>query len=108
MKTSLILCALLAMGINACQSNQEAAQTPENQAQALQEAAPTQTQTFNAICPIGGEKVDPSAPTVEYKGKKIGFCCAGCIEEFQEDPEMALKNLSPDGQKWVSPFKGSM
>ncbi len=36
----------------------------------------------NATCPIMGSKLDPnkvpSKLTRMYKGKKIGFCCAGC------------------------------
>ena len=46
----------------------------------------------NTICPICGEKVDPKLTTV-YKGKVIGFGCAGCPEEFQKDPERYANNL---------------
>jgi YHS domain-containing protein len=40
---------------------------------------------INKICPVEGGKVDPST-AIEYKGKTIGFCCAGCDEEFKKDP----------------------
>ena len=36
----------------------------------------------NAMCPIGEEPIVPSAGTVEYKGKTIGFCCPGCNQKF--------------------------
>ncbi|NWG27216.1 MAG: hypothetical protein HXY48_01640, partial [Ignavibacteriaceae bacterium] len=35
-------------------------------------------QIWNKVCPIKGEEIDADAPTVEYNGKLIGFCCPGC------------------------------
>lgn len=40
---------------------------------------------INKICPVEGGEVDPAA-TLEHEGKIIGFCCAGCDEEFKKDP----------------------
>jgi YHS domain-containing protein len=37
-------------------------------------------------CPVTGESIDPAAFT-EYKGKKVYFCCKGCIAKFEKDPE---------------------
>jgi hypothetical protein len=37
---------------------------------------------INTICPIGGHGADTMIP-VAYKGKTIGFCCGGCVEEFE-------------------------
>lgn len=56
---------------------------------------------WNAVCPVMGNKVNPKAPTVEYKGKIIGFCCAGCDATFKKDPEKYMKNLSADGKKFT-------
>jgi len=47
---------------------------------------------INTICPIEHGKVDPGI-TVEYKGKVIAFCCDGCPEQFQKDPEKYMKEL---------------
>ena len=66
------------------------------------------SKTFNSVCPITGEKVDPNVHRVDYKGKKIGFCCSGCDRDFSANPEKALKNLSPDGQKWIGAEKPHM
>ena len=44
-------------------------------------------QIWNKVCPVKGEEVDTEAPTVEYNGKVIGFCCPGCDSKFQKDPE---------------------
>ncbi|UCD76589.1 MAG: hypothetical protein JSV91_06625 [Phycisphaerales bacterium] len=39
-------------------------------------------QAVNQTCPISGEPVDGKTFTT-YKGRKIGFCCAGCIRAFE-------------------------
>ena len=56
---------------------------------------------WNKVCPVMGNAVNPNAPTVQYKGKTIGFCCAGCDKTFQKDPDKYMKNLSEDGSKFT-------
>jgi YHS domain-containing protein len=56
---------------------------------------------WNEVCPVMGNKVNPKTPTAEYKGKTIGFCCAGCDKKFKADPETYMKNLSADGKTFV-------
>jgi len=29
----------------------------------------------------------------EYKGKKVYFCCSGCKEKFEEEPEKYIAKL---------------
>jgi len=53
----------------------------------------TKPVAINKLCPVGKVPVDPKAPTVEYKGKTIGFCCAGCEKDFLKDPEKYMKDL---------------
>ncbi len=55
--------------------------------------ATTQAAAVNQQCPVSGDPVDPKAPTVEYKGKTIGFCCESCIPEFKADPEKFIKKM---------------
>jgi len=57
---------------------------------------------WNAVCPVLGNKVNPEIKTVSYKGRTIGFCCAGCDEKFKANPEKYLANLSGDGKKFLS------
>ena len=61
----------------------------------------TSLTTWNKVCPVTGEDVDQETPTVEYKGKVIGFCCSGCVSKFKKEPEKYLKNLSDDGAKFI-------
>ena len=46
----------------------------------------------NKLCPIMGNEVDPEV-FVDYKGRRIGFCCPGCDEAFLAEPEKYLKKL---------------
>jgi YHS domain-containing protein len=51
-------------------------------------ASPTATaEVVNSVCAICGMKVDPSLPTLEYQGKKIGFGCKMCAPKFKADPD---------------------
>jgi YHS domain-containing protein len=54
--------------------------------------------SWNAVCPIQGDKVDPKVKTVKYNGKEYGFCCDDCIGKFKNDPAKYSKNLSKDGK----------
>ncbi|MCB1282568.1 MAG: hypothetical protein KDB18_13680, partial [Salinibacterium sp.] len=44
---------------------------------------PTTVQTVNTHCPLMQEhEVDPEI-TVDYQGKKVGFCCPKCIPKWE-------------------------
>lgn len=42
----------------------------------------------NSQCPMDGSKIDPSkmtkGSTRDYKGEKLGFCCAGCANQWDQ------------------------
>jgi YHS domain-containing protein len=44
------------------------------------------------VCPVTGEKIDKNI-FVEYKGKKVYFCCADCKAVFEKEPEKYLPKL---------------
>ncbi|HEV7299439.1 MAG TPA: YHS domain-containing protein [Tepidisphaeraceae bacterium] len=47
----------------------------------------------NKFCPIQTENpVDPDV-TTDWNGKKVAFCCAGCIDEFKKDPEKYAEKM---------------
>ena len=48
------------------------------------------------ICPVLGGNIDKSV-YVDYKGKRIYFCCEGCDKEFKKDPEKYMKKLQDEG-----------
>ena len=47
----------------------------------------------NKFCAVvHGDPVDPTV-FIMHEGKKIGFCCADCIDEFKKDPAKYLKDM---------------
>lgn len=60
---------------------------------------------FNAVCPVMGNPVDLDGEKVEYNGKLIAFCCAGCEDKFNANPEKFMKNLSDDGKTFLGKKK---
>ena len=64
-------------------------QTPQPQAQV--------TAAEQTTCPVMGGAIN-KAIFVEYQGKKVYFCCAGCPEQFKADPAKYLAKL-PQFQK---------
>jgi YHS domain-containing protein len=80
------------LGLAGCQKQTPAAPakaTKTAAATAGQAAAPVAEQT---TCPVMGGAID-KAIFAEYKGKKVYFCCKGCIATFQADPEKYLAKL---------------
>jgi YHS domain-containing protein len=56
-------------------------------------AASVVTKAEQTTCPIlDGNKIDKNV-FVEYKGKKVYFCCAACKSVFEKDPEKYAANL---------------
>lgn len=60
-------------------------------------AAPAQAQPAskpaNTLCPIMENEVDAEAPTRQFKGVAIGFCCPGCDRKWDrksDEAKMAL------------------
>jgi YHS domain-containing protein len=44
------------------------------------------------ICPVTGNKIDKNV-FIEYKGKKVYFCCKDCKAVFEKDPEKYIAKL---------------
>ena len=54
-------------------------------------------EAIDAICPVmGGEVSKDTQYKTEYKGKTIGFCCPGCIETFNADPEKYMAKIGKE------------
>ena len=58
-------------------------------------AAETKPQT---VCPVLAGNIDKSI-YMDYKGKRVYFCCKGCDAEFKKDPEKYMKKLQEQGIK---------
>jgi YHS domain-containing protein/Na+-transporting methylmalonyl-CoA/oxaloacetate decarboxylase gamma subunit len=67
-----------------------AAETAEKAGEAVAQATGQVEQT---TCPVmDGNPIDKNV-FVEYKGKKVYFCCEACKAKFVADPEKYLGNL---------------
>lgn len=47
-------------------------------------------------CPVMGGKIDKNI-FADHEGKRVYFCCKGCIPEFQKDPAKYIKKLEDEG-----------
>ncbi|MFA7157779.1 MAG: YHS domain-containing protein [Kiritimatiellia bacterium] len=68
---------------------------PAKYVRELEAAGVTITKTQIA-CPVLGGKIDNKV-YADYKGERVYFCCPGCIQKFQNDPEKYLKILEAEG-----------
>jgi YHS domain-containing protein len=48
--------------------------------------------TRQTKCPVSGKAIDPEH-FVEFKGKKVYFCCPNCPAAFEKDPEKFMAKL---------------
>ena len=48
------------------------------------------------LCPVMGMAIDRSA-FVDYKGKRIYFCCQNCPGVFRKDPEKYMSKMKAEG-----------
>jgi YHS domain-containing protein len=48
--------------------------------------------TRQTTCPVSGKPINPEH-TVDYKGKKVYFCCPKCPAAFNADPEKYVAKL---------------
>ena len=68
-------------------------QTAATAEEAGQKATTAMDSVEQTTCPImDGNKIDKNI-FVEYKGKKVYFCCAQCKGEFEKDPEKYIAKL---------------
>jgi YHS domain-containing protein len=71
---------------------------PAKYVKKLEDAGVTleKTPVPQTTCPVLGNKIDKSL-YADYKGKRVYFCCAGCVDEFKKDPEKYIKKLEDAG-----------
>lgn len=60
------------------------------------EHGPEPVLTAQALCPVMGGEINKDL-YADHNGKRVYFCCPGCIPEFKKDPEKYLKKLQAEG-----------
>ena len=86
-----LLVGVLIIGFAGC--NKDKSDTDSNAAAktvggTTETAAVTQT-----TCPVMAGKPIDKAVSIDYQGKKVYFCCPGCIDKFKAEPEKYTKDL---------------
>ena len=76
--------------INGCKKKSQSPASKTSDIEAVTSAAAETLEQTS--CPVMGGKINKAIYT-EYKGKKVYFCCAGCVAKFKEDPEKYLAKL---------------
>ena len=67
--------------------------TEEKAGQMAEKATETAEKIEQTTCPVmDGNKIDKNI-FVEYKGKKVYFCCPDCKAKFEADPEKYIAKL---------------
>lgn len=60
--------------------------------QAMRNRLEEQCYTYQPLCPVGNEPIDPAA-VADIDGKKVYFCCEKCVEKFKKDQAANMKKL---------------
>ena len=58
--------------------------------------APAADAKTQDTCPVMGGKINKKI-FADYEGKRVYFCCGGCIKTFQKDPAKYVKDLESKG-----------
>lgn len=53
--------------------------------------------TYQTMCPVTGEGIDPEAFTKTVGGHSVYFCCKACDKKLFRDPDQYLPNLEAQG-----------
>jgi YHS domain-containing protein len=53
--------------------------------------------TYQTMCPVTGQEIDPQAFTKTAHGHSIYFCCNGCDKKLFSDPAKYFPNLEGQG-----------
>jgi YHS domain-containing protein len=82
------LCLALLLVSASCKKKSPAVSADKTGATMAAAAAGTE----QTICPVLNAPIDKNI-YVEYKGKKVYFCCADCKAAFEKEPEKYISKL---------------
>ena len=87
----LVTLTLSMLSLTGCKKKSEPA-VPATPPAEVKQVVSKAAETEQTICPVMGGTINKDLYT-EYKGKKVYFCCPGCKETFEKDPEKYLSKL---------------
>jgi len=88
----ILLTTVVVIGLSLTGCKKKEQQAPSSPAEPKPAAAAV-TEGEQTTCPImDGNKIDKNV-FVEYKGKKVYFCCPVCKGKFEAEPEKYISKL---------------
>ena len=88
--TFLVVCAVMVTMVTLAGCKKESEPTLEDVTSEVRGAA--EEVIAQTTCPVMGGKINKNI-FVEYKGKKVYFCCPGCVGSFAKDREKYVSKL---------------
>jgi YHS domain-containing protein len=82
---------LTMISLTGCKEKTETAE-PAVKTETEQVVAAVSEEIEQTTCPVMDGAINKNLFT-EYKGKKVYFCCPGCKEKFEENPEQYIAKL---------------
>ena len=92
----LLVMALLIVGCEKKESPTVPVKEHPAAASAQEHPADAQVSKIQTECPIMGGKINKDI-FVDYEGKRVYFCCAGCEESFKKDAPKYIKQMEGKG-----------
>ena len=88
-KVLMLLTAVCLLVIAGCEKKTEPVAPAVSATETIAAVSAAVEQT---TCPVMGGAINKDL-FVEYQGKKVYFCCLGCKEKFEKDPEKYIAKL---------------
>ena len=95
-----IICLATICVLAGCKKKEQPPSLPKTSMEAMTHDV-NQAQLASIVqknCPITGQPIDPNV-FIEYKGKKVYFCCSACIADFNKNPEKFISKLPQFSKK---------
>lgn len=70
----------------------------ENSSKEAKSATETSALVAQKTCPVMGNAITKEL-YADYRGQRVYFCCQGCVEPFNKEPEKYIKKLKELGEK---------
>jgi YHS domain-containing protein len=96
-KKSMVVAVVIGLGSFTLYAQNNNSSMPANQPHNDSAAVSTVKLVPQKTCPVMGGEIDKSV-FVDYKGKRVYFCCGMCPATFKKDPEAYIKKLESMGQ----------
>ena len=56
-------------------------------------------ENIQTICPVSGEELGKGKVFIDHEGRRVYFCCEGCISKFEKEPQKFLTALDEPIEK---------